>query len=129
MPLKPACRRPISEPSSTGTETSRSPWLTPSIARRSWRTGRATAWVASLVATKPAPIAAAAANQIGAIRSFGSVTSRPTGISATIRIGTPEHSTHVSSSRGAMPSERASGGAERSSASANAGRSCHSLVR
>ena len=73
MPLKPACRRPISEPSSTGTETSRSPWLTPSIARRSWRTGRATAWVASLVATKPAPIAAAAANQIGAIRSFGSV--------------------------------------------------------
>ena len=78
---------------------------------------------------KPAPIAAPAANQIGAISSFGSVTSRPTGISATIRIGTPEHSTHVSSSRGPMPSERASGGAERSSASANAGRSSHSLVR
>ena len=44
-------------------------------------------------------------------------------------IGTPEHSTQVSSSRGPMPSERASGGAERSSASANAGRSSLSVVR
>ena len=103
--------------------------MTASIARRSWRTGRATACVASFVAMKPAPSAAPAANQIGAIRSFGSDTSRPTGISATIRIGTPEHSTHVSSSRGPMPSERASGGAEGSSASAKAGRSCRSVVR
>ena len=78
---------------------------------------------------KPASSAAPAANQIGAISSSGSVTSRPTGISATMRIGTPEHSTHASNSRGAMPSERASGGAERSRASANAGRRSHSLVR
>ena len=78
---------------------------------------------------KPAPSAAPAANQIGAIRSSGSVTSRPTGISATMTIGTPEHSTQVSSRRGPMPSERASGGAAASSASAKAGRSRRSVIR
>ena len=44
-------------------------------------------------------------------------------------IGTPEHSTQVSSMRGPIPSERASSGAELSSASANAGRSSRSVIR
>ena len=94
-----------------------------------WRIGRVTAWVASLVATNPVTSAIPAANSVGATRSFGSATSRATGIRASITIGTPEQSSQVSVSRGPIPSERASGGASGDSASANAGRSTHSAAR
>jgi hypothetical protein len=55
--------------------------------------------------------AIAAANKIGATRSCGSSTSRATGMSASIRTGTPEHSSQVSRSLRPIPSERVSGGA------------------
>ena len=81
------------------------------------------------MATNPVASAIPAANSVGAISASGSWTSRPTGISASVRIGTPEHSSQVSSRRGPIPSERASGGACGASASAKAGRISHSIAR